>query len=110
MGSCRPRSYPPEGPRTPMDAIRPGSIAALIVAVVLLGACSSPAPARPREATPEPVDSRPVLPASVAGSPGPPREGTSDVVDSRPVLPVAPTAAPRPPLGPPPTLAPALAL
>ncbi len=93
-----------------MDAVKIGSIVSLIVSMVLLGACSSPSPARPREVTPEAVDSRPVLPVSVAASPGPPREGTLEVVDSRPVLPVDVTALPPPPLGPPPTLAPPPAL
>jgi len=102
-----------------MAAVRTGSIVSLIVSMVLLGACSSPSPARPREATPEVVDSRPVLPVSVAASPAPPREGTLAVVDSRPVLPVdvatlpAPTRAPPtlapPTLAPPPALAPPVA-
>jgi len=97
-----------------MDAVKSGRIVSLIVSMVLLGACSSPSPARPREATPEAVDSRPVLPVSVAASPAPPREGTLEVVDSRPVLPVdvatlpAPTLAP-PTLAPPPALVPPVA-
>jgi hypothetical protein len=92
-----------------MDAAKTGRIVSLVVSMVLLGACSSPSPARPREATPEAVDSRPVLPVSVAASPAPPREGTLEVVDSRPVLPVDVATLPRPTLAPP-TLAPPPAL
>jgi hypothetical protein len=92
-----------------MAAVKTGSIVPLIVSMVLLGACSSPSPARPREATPEAVDSRPVLPVSVAASPAPPREGTLEVVDSRPVLPVDVAALPPPTLAPPPALAPPVA-
>ena len=92
-----------------MDAVKTGRIVSLIVSMVLLGACSSPSPARPREATPEAVDSRPVLPVSVAASPAPPREGTLEVVDSRPVLPGHVAALP-PPTYVPPTLAPPPAL
>ena len=92
-----------------MDAVRTGSIVSLIASVVLLGACNPPSPARPREATPEAVDSRPVLPVSVAASPAPPPEGTLTVVDSRPVPPDAVAALPPPTLAPP-TLAPPPAL
>ena len=97
-----------------MDAVKTGSIVSLIVSIVLLGACSPPSPVLPREATPEAVDSRPVLTVSVTVSPAPPREGTLEVVDSRPVLPVdAPTLPPPtlapPTLAPPPALAPPVA-
>jgi hypothetical protein len=92
-----------------MDAVKTGSIVSLIVSIVLLGACSPPSPVLPREATPEAVDSRPVLPVSVAASPAPRREGTLEVVDSRPVLPGDVAALPPPTLAPP-TLAPPPAL
>ena len=92
-----------------MDAVKTSSIVSLIVSTVLLGTCSPPSPARPREATPEAVDSRPVLPVSVAASPTPPREGTLEVVDSRPVPPVDVATLPLPTLAPP-TLAPPPAL
>ena len=72
-----------------MDAVKTGSIVSLIVSMVLLGACSPSSPARPREATPEAVASRPVLPVDV------------------PTLP-PPTLAP-PTLAPPPALAPPVA-
>jgi Bacterial SH3 domain len=92
-----------------MATVKTGSVVSLIVGMVLLGACSSPLPARPREATPEAVDARPVLPVSVAASPAPPHEGTLEVVDSRPVLPGNVAAVP-PPTYAPPTLAPPPAL
>ena len=88
-----------------MDAVKTGSFVCLIVSMVLLGACSSPSPARPREATPEVVDSRPVLPATGAASPAQPSEAKIEVVDSRPVLPVDVATLPPPTLAPP-TLAP----
>jgi hypothetical protein len=88
-----------------MDAVKIGSIVSLIVSMVLLGACSSRSPARPLAATPEAVDSRPVLPVSVATSTGLSPEGTLEVVDSRPVTRSDATASRPPTPGPPPTLA-----
>jgi len=92
-----------------MATLKPGSIVSLLIGMALLGACGPPPRTRPREVTPEIVDSRPVFPTEVAAAPGGPREGTIEVVNSRPVLPADATAAPRPTLAPP-TLAPAPAL
>jgi hypothetical protein len=97
-----------------MDIIKVGSIIFLVTVAVLLGACSSPSPTRPREVTPEAVDSRPVFPTSVAMSPAQPSEATIEVVDSRPVLPENVAILPPPTLVPapipvPPVVTPPLA-
>jgi len=92
-----------------VDVIKIGSIISLVAGTVLLGACGPPSTARPRAATPEAADSRPVFPATVAASPAQPSEAQIEIVDSRPVLPEKVTALPPPTLAPPPTPVPPVA-
>jgi len=82
-----------------MDAVKTGSIVSLVVGMALLGACGSPSPTRARAATPEPVDSRPVLPRPTLASMEALASATSP-----------PTPVPTPTPGAPPTLAPPPAL